>query len=226
MATAEARQCGGVHAWAKALEAAVGVWVLGLCAPHSPAQAAACGARGAQRRERDALEQYAREQYALRTRSPQLLRGAVWWWGVAMAVGSAPERGDGGEVPRCSLIAFGYSCTSALCTFFDPEANCTRTLGRRPASNTPHAHLDARLPDTWLPHIFERSPPSHRPCFSPPAWLCLHCSGTRRALTRPAPIPPPRPNARPHCTPAPVRRLTFQRAHGDAGGRDHPPQHN
>ena len=40
--------------------------------PHSPAQAAACGARGAQRREPDALEQYAREQYALRTRSPQL----------------------------------------------------------------------------------------------------------------------------------------------------------
>ena len=61
---------------------------------------------------------------ALRTPSP-LLRisvGNVWWWGVAMAVGSAPERGDGGEVPRCSLIAFGYSCTSALCTFFDPEA--------------------------------------------------------------------------------------------------------
>ena len=39
---------------------------------------AVCG--GAQRREPDALEQYAREQYALRTRSPQLLRGAVWWW--------------------------------------------------------------------------------------------------------------------------------------------------
>ena len=39
------------------------------------------------------------EQHALRTPSP-LLRisvGNVRWWGVAMAVGSAPERGDGGE---------------------------------------------------------------------------------------------------------------------------------
>ena len=60
--------------------------------PHSPAQAASCSARGAQRREPDAME-----ERALRTPSPQLLRGAVWWWGVAMAVGSAPERGDGGE---------------------------------------------------------------------------------------------------------------------------------
>ena len=60
--------------------------------PHSPAQAASCSARGAQRREPDAME-----ERALRTPSPQLLRGAVWWWSVAMAVGSAPERGDGGE---------------------------------------------------------------------------------------------------------------------------------
>ena len=52
---------------------------------------AVCGGVGS--REPDALEQYAREQYALRTRSPQLLRGAVWWWGMAMD--SAPERGDG-----------------------------------------------------------------------------------------------------------------------------------
>ena len=80
----------GVHSWVP---------------PHSPAQAAACGARGAQRREPDALEQYAREQYALRTRSPQLLRGAVWWWGVAMAVGSAPREAIGGEVCPVSSVS-------------------------------------------------------------------------------------------------------------------------
>ena len=66
--------------------------------PHSPAQAASCSARGAQRREPDAME-----ERALRTPSPQLLRGAVWWWGVAMAVGSAPR------APSArSVIAFGY----------------------------------------------------------------------------------------------------------------------
>ena len=48
---------------------------------------------------RGSLEPGAMEQRALRMPSP-LLRisvGNVWWWGVAMAVGSAPERGDGGE---------------------------------------------------------------------------------------------------------------------------------
>jgi hypothetical protein len=41
---------------------------------------------------RGSLEPGAMEQRALRMPSP-LLRGAAWWWGVAM--GSAPERGDG-----------------------------------------------------------------------------------------------------------------------------------
>ena len=86
----------GVHSWVP---------------PHSPAQAAACGARGAQRREPDAMEQYAREQYALRTRSPQLLRGAVWWRGS----GQRTERGEERCAPSArSVIAFGYVGFSTL----------------------------------------------------------------------------------------------------------------
>ena len=48
---------------------------------------------------RGSLEPGAMEQRALRTPSPLLhiSVGNVRWWGVVMAVGSAPERGDGGE---------------------------------------------------------------------------------------------------------------------------------
>ena len=52
---------------------------------------AACEERG---REPGRWEPHVMEKYALRTPSP-LLRisvGKMRWWGVAMAVGSAPER--------------------------------------------------------------------------------------------------------------------------------------
>ena len=58
------------------------------------------------------------EQRALRMPSP-LLRisvGNVRWWGVAMAVGSAPERGDGGE--RCPVSSVLPSVTSVFLYFF------------------------------------------------------------------------------------------------------------
>ena len=72
---------------------------------------AVCGGVGS--REPDALEQYAREQYALRTRSPQLLRGAVWWRGHGC--GQRTERGEERCAPSArSVIAFGYVGFSTL----------------------------------------------------------------------------------------------------------------
>ena len=81
--------------------------------PHSTAQAAACSARGAQRREPGRREPDAREQYALRTRSPQLLRGAVWWRGHGC--GQRTERGE----ERCAPSARSVmpSVTSGLVLF-------------------------------------------------------------------------------------------------------------
>ena len=98
--------------------------VLPCCPPHSMAQAAACrfveesGAAGS-------LEQRW-EQHALRTPSPLLLRGAAWWWGVAM--GSAPEAIDT-VVSQGEEAAANYFCTST-----DPEATprlqpCTAAAG-------------------------------------------------------------------------------------------------
>ena len=89
--------------------------------PHSTAQAAACrlwrSREGAGRR---------REPGAMEQRCGRRLRcssvGNVWWWGVAMAVGSAPERCDGGErVPR--QLGKLPSVTSVFLYFLlDPEA--------------------------------------------------------------------------------------------------------
>ena len=60
---------------------------------------AGCGVQIVEEREPGPLEPGVMEQRALRTPSPLLhiSVGNVRWWGVAMAVGSAPERGDGGE---------------------------------------------------------------------------------------------------------------------------------
>ena len=55
------------------------------------------------------------EERALRTPSPQVLRGAVWWWSVAMAVGSAPEAMEE-RVPR--QLGKLPSVTSGFCTFY------------------------------------------------------------------------------------------------------------
>jgi hypothetical protein len=57
---------------------------------------AVCGGVGS----RGSLEPGAMEQRALRVPCCRLhcsSVGNVWWWGVAMAVGSAPERCDGGD---------------------------------------------------------------------------------------------------------------------------------
>ena len=83
------------------------LWASSWCPPHSTAQAAACrfvdesGAGGRWSRAR-----WSREHCGCRLRCSSV--GNVWWWGVAMAVGSAPERGDGGEVPSSDC---GYTAT-------------------------------------------------------------------------------------------------------------------
>ena len=57
------------------------------------------------------------EQRALRTPSPLLLRGAVWWWGGGRG---QRTRGDGGEGPVSSVNCLGYGFLYYF--LLDPEA--------------------------------------------------------------------------------------------------------
>ena len=74
---------------------------------------AVCGGVGS--RGRWSRVRRSRERCGCRLRCSSV--GNVWWWGVAMAVGSAPERCDGGErVPR--QLGKLPSVTSVSCTFY------------------------------------------------------------------------------------------------------------
>ena len=126
------RVCGALRGAAKSSVCTRGTDGAGMrcCALLVPAtqHGAGCGVQVCEGvGSRGSLEPGAMEQRALRMPSP-LLRisvGNVWWWGVAMAVGSAPERGDGGErVPRQlrKLPSVGLFCTFLLDPEADPEA--------------------------------------------------------------------------------------------------------
>ena len=97
--------------------------------PHSTAQAAACSARGAQRRATGRREPDAREQYALRARSPQLR--------ISMGQG----RGSGQRTRGAMRSRFGGR---------EPDAMMTRFRQVRYDDEVPSSQLlTPRLPRGW-----------------------------------------------------------------------------
>ena len=92
---------------------------------------AVCGGVGS--RGRWSRVRRSRERCGCRLRCSSV--GNVRWWGVAMAVGSAPERGDGGEgapsAPRCiDALRSGCCPSSPICNLV---SHCFNLASKRPS---------------------------------------------------------------------------------------------